>query len=204
MATDLKRRVGELEDELKRRHERIAELRDEIDQQRELISRLRENTEANASLIDSWCEAFNMVVTDDGGWTWNPFISKHNKLVDDYNDLVRRWNKVVPLMRQQNVGRPLAASEAQRAQVLKLHKAGKSLRGIAAETSLSFATVRTIIGKQAGTDRTTKMHHARIDIDRQQQATWKRQRRDIGALPRRIKQVLEDGRELVKEAKGLK
>jgi Helix-turn-helix domain of resolvase len=45
----------------------------------------------------------------------------------------------------QDVGRPLAASEAQAATVTKLHKAGKSLRAIVDETSLSPRTVRTIV-----------------------------------------------------------
>jgi hypothetical protein len=55
--------------------------------------------------------------------------------------------------------------------VLKPRKSGKSLRGVAAETSLGLNTVRTIIAKQSGTDRATKMHRARIEIDRGQQAT---------------------------------
>ena len=37
--------------------------------------------------------------------------------------------------------------------MLKLHKAGKSLRGIVDETSLSLQTVRTIVGRKNGTDR---------------------------------------------------
>ena len=73
-----------------------------------------------------------MQMTDSGKWTWAPFKQHYFDLIDEYNDLVRRWNKLVPLVHPQNVGRPLAASEAQCAQVLKLRKAGKSLRGIAA------------------------------------------------------------------------
>jgi DNA-binding NarL/FixJ family response regulator len=46
------------------------------------------------------------------------------------------------------VGRPLAASDAQRDAVLKLHKAGKSLRTIAAQTNLGLRTVRTIVDQQ--------------------------------------------------------
>ena len=48
------------------------------------------------------------------------------------------WNKALPLINghAQPVGRPLTASEAQQAPVLKQHKAGKSLRWIAEETWL--------------------------------------------------------------------
>jgi DNA-binding NarL/FixJ family response regulator len=48
------------------------------------------------------------------------------------------------------IGRPLAASEAQQRQVLVMRKEGKSLRTIAAKTSLSPRTVRTIVGKVEG------------------------------------------------------
>jgi predicted nucleic acid-binding Zn-ribbon protein len=200
---DHKRRIGELEDEIKRRNERISELRDEIDKQRELIGRMREALEDNEHLIENWIDAFEMVMGDDGKYRWDSFIDERDEIIGMFVDLRRRWNKVVPLLNQQNVGRPLAASEAQAAQVVKLRKAGKSLRGIAADTSLGLSTVRTIIAKQSGTDRTTQKHRGRIEIDQQQQARWKRQKRSINALPRRINQVLEDGRELVKEAKGL-
>ena len=56
----------------------------------------------------------------------------------------------------QPVGRPLQASEAQCEHVRKLRKVGKSLRWIAEETSLTLSTVRTIVSKADGTDRTSQ------------------------------------------------
>jgi hypothetical protein len=103
-----------------------------------------------------------------------------------------------------NVGRPLAASEAQRAAVLKLRKAGKSLRVIAEETSLGLRTVCTIVDQGNGTDRTTVKHLARIDPDRKLEASWRARKRVRDSLPKRIGETLERGRALVKEAKGLK
>jgi hypothetical protein len=146
-----------------------------------------------------------MTVTDSGGWTWEPFWKEHDELVDDFNAIVRDWNKYLPLIngRTQPVGRPLAASDAQAAQVLRLHKRGRSLRGIADDTNLSFATVRTIVGKTNGSDRTTRKHRARIEIDRQRMIRWKRQKRTGSGLPRWAQHVVEEGRKLVKEAKGL-
>jgi hypothetical protein len=119
----------------------------------------------------------------------------------------RRWNKYLPVINREprNVGRPLAASEAQVVQVRKLRKAGRSLRHIAEDTSLSVDTVRTIVGKMNGNDRTTTKHRQRLErIDeRQRLVKWKRQRRTGDALPRRVQRVVEEGRALVKEAKGL-
>jgi hypothetical protein len=200
--------VGELQDELKRKDERIEELRQEIDEQRELIERLRNHAEDYSQCIESWCEAFEMEMTDDGGWTWQPWRENHNKIVDDYNDLVRRWNKYLPLINRQprNVGRPVAASEAQIREVLQRRRAGESLRNIAEEMTLGLQTVRTVIGQKAGSDRTTRHHRQRferIDIDQQQRRKWKRQRDTGNRLPKRVNAFLKEGQALVKEAKGL-
>jgi Homeodomain-like domain len=58
--------------------------------------------------------------------------------------------KYIALIAHRNIGRPLAASDAQRATVLKLHKAQHSLRSIAEDVNLSLRTVRTIIDKRDG------------------------------------------------------
>jgi hypothetical protein len=86
--------------------------------------------------------------------------------------------------------------------VRKLRKAGKSLRWIAEETSLGLNTVRTIVGKLDGTDRTSRKELERID-NRQRAIRWKREKRTGDALPRQAQRVVEKGRELLKEAKGL-
>jgi hypothetical protein len=194
-----------VDERIKERDRRIAELRDEVDELRDLVQRLREHAEDYDNVIEQWKEAFQMTETDGGGWTWEPFWQEHWATINDYNAIVRDWNKYLHLIngRTQPVGRPLAASEAQVARVLKLHKAGKSLRGIVDETSLGLNTVRTIVGKANGTDRTTKHHRARIEIDRAQIASQKRQRRTGAALPRQAQRVVEEGQALIKEAKGL-
>jgi uncharacterized coiled-coil protein SlyX len=189
-------RIDELEDEIKHRDRRIEELRREIDELRDLVRRMEEQVDDADNVIERWKETFDMVQTKDGHWSWAPFWDERNATIDRLNDLVRRWNKAVPIIngRAQPVGRPLAASEAQVAQVRKLRKAGKSLRWIAEETSLTLSTVRTIVGKTDGSDRTTRKHRDRIEPDRQQAARRKRQRRDGDALPRRAQRVVEEGR----------
>ena len=122
---------------------------------------------------------------------WGPFWEQHNGLIDDYNDLVRRWNKCLPRINGEprNVGRPLAASEAQCVQVLKMHKGGDSLRAIAEETSLGLRTVRTIVEQKRGSDSTTKKHRGRLDISGVL-ITWKRQKR-TQHLPKRAQTLVE-------------
>jgi hypothetical protein len=89
-------------------------------------------------------------------------------------------------------------------QVRKLRKSGMSLRGIADETSLPLHTIRTIVGKVNGTDRTTIKHLERIDPDRARQVSWKARKRTRDALPRQINEALKTSAELLKAAKGLK
>jgi Helix-turn-helix domain of resolvase len=62
------------------------------------------------------------------------------------------------VVKPRNVGRPLAVSGAQAQQVLKMHKAGASLRGVAEETNLGLRTVRTIIEQGNRTERTTRKY----------------------------------------------
>ena len=58
---------------------------------------------------------------------------EHRKLVREWNRFADDYNSVVA---PRNLGRPLAASDDQMAEVRKLRKGGASLRRIAAETSV--------------------------------------------------------------------
>lgn len=210
---DHEKRIADLEDELKQRDRRLAELRDEVDELRASRQKLIEACEEHEAITESWCETFDMELTD-GGWTWKPFWEQHNKLVDEHRHLVRLWNRHIAAAHPgRNVGRPLAASEAQIQEVRRLRRFGVmdigsnepptplSLRQIAEQTSLSLATVRTIVDQANRTDRTTRKHLARILPDKAQVARDKRQRRSGNALPRRINAALAQGRKSVKEAR---
>jgi hypothetical protein len=201
MADDDARRIGELQDEIRHRDRRINELRREIDEQRDLVRRMEEHLEDYRHNVEAWCETFGMEMTEDGAWSWKPFWEKHARVVESYNDLVKRWNRYVPLIKGQPVGRPLAASEAQCAQVRRLREAGRSLRAIAEETGLGLNTVRTIVDKARGADRTVRRHRARIEPDRQAAIEWRRRKRIGDALPGRVNRLLEDNRGLREEAK---
>jgi hypothetical protein len=189
--------VADLEEKLEAKDKRIAELRDELDEERERCQRMREHIEERESIIQSWIEAFELELKDDGNYSMGPFWAGYNKHIDEYNDLVRQWNRFCVSTRQRNVGRPLAASDAQSAQVLKLHKKGVSLWSIVDETSLGFQTVRTVIAKQIGADRTTKRHRHRLTLD----PGLRRIARTGNAMPGQVNRLLKAGRDLVKEAK---
>lgn len=104
--------------------------------------------------------------------------------------------------RLRNVGRPIAASDAQQEQVLKHHKAGKSLRWIAEAMTLSRRTVDTIVKRADGTDRATLRRLQRIAPDKFADARERARARTRDALPQRINAFLAEGRELLKESKG--
>lgn len=206
--TDPHDRIAELEDKLKQSERRVQELKADLDKERDLVSRMREHVESCSAQTESWIEAFDMVLGDDGKWHWNPTLAAGNEWFEKYSGLLRQWNAAVndfnSVVAPRNVGRPLEASEAQRAQVLKLRKGGMSLRAIADEVSLGLQTVRTIVGQRDGTDRTTVKYARRIDPERTAAVRWRARQRTRDGLPKRINESLADGRDLVKEAKGLK
>ena len=177
-------RIAELEDTLKQRDRRIVELTAERDEERELAAEMREYAEDAHAMIERWIEAFDMEMNDDGVWEWGTetFIDRYHTLMDRYLDLSKRWNKIIPYYnavvapRLRNLGRPLAASLAQKADVLKRRKAGQSLRGIADETFLSLRTVRTIVDKANGVDRATLARLQRIMPDRLERLAQARER----------------------------
>jgi hypothetical protein len=64
--------------------------------------------------------------------------------------------------------------------------------------------IQRSLGLRRGSDESKpnqRIH--RIDPDRQRIARWKRQKRAGDALPRQAQRVVAEGRDLIKEAKGL-
>lgn len=188
-------------EEMKRR---IADLKRELDAAHDLIQRLTENIEDFSAMNEQWKEAFEMVMGDNGKWTWSKDFAMGSQWYDKYAALLKEWNQFVGIfnatVEHRNAGRPLEASEAQILEVRRLRKAGMSLRKIAEETSLALSTVRTIVGRDAGTDRTTKRHLERID-DRAAMASWRSRQRTRKALPARITAFEDDAAALLKEVK---
>jgi DNA-binding NarL/FixJ family response regulator len=157
-------------------------------------------------MIDRWVEAFEMTLSDNGTYSPAPWIAKMESYLDKYNALAAQWNKFIPkynaAVAPRGIGRPLAASEAQQRQVLVMRKEGKSLRTIAAKTSLSRRTVRTIVGKAEGTDRTTKRTNElrKLELNRANMAAYRARKRTRDALPKQITELVNRGRDIVKRS----
>jgi hypothetical protein len=198
-------RIAELEDQLKEAERRIAELRQERDDARDLVQRQAEHVHDCRDQTERWIEAFDMSLNEEGDWVWQRAFVQGEEWYHKYVDLLKKWNKLIPKYNAaivpKDVGRPLQASQAQCKEVVRLHKSGASLRAIADDTSLS--TVRTIVGRQTGADRTTRKRMERIMPDRLKEASWNAKLRSRKALPRQINESLKAGEALTKEAKGL-
>ena len=103
------------------------------------------------------------------------------------------------------IGRPLAASEKQRVDVRNRRKAGEGLRSIAHATNLSVRSVRTVVEKDAGTDRTSKRAKElrRNEFTRQRAAAFRARKKAHEALPGQVRELQKTGAKLIKRAKGL-
>ncbi len=210
---ELKARIEELESDLERRDDQIKELRQERDQARDLVDQMRERIEDSNSLIDSWIEVFDMQHYEEGVWLFDSGLSElwnsYRDLLETHNKLVREWNKFIgdynKTVAPRNSGRPLQASDAQVKEVRKLRKAGLSLRLIGEQTALGLRTVRTIVEKDLGADRTSKQTNLlrKREFDRLRAADYRARKKARDQLPNRINQTLKRGEELVKAAKGL-
>ena len=93
-----------------------------------------------------------------------------NALVEKYNEPIARHNQVLGrfyrnIAAVNPVGRPMATSEAQQAEILKHHKAGRSSRWIAKEMTLSRQAVMSVTGKFDKTDRSTAQRRLKLGLE---------------------------------------
>jgi hypothetical protein len=216
MAEQDEERIRDLEDRLRvlaTFHEgdkrQIAQLKAELGEAHQLIDELRDNAQDYRDTMESWKQSFYMELIDNAG-TWREATGvweAHDALVEKHRDLVTRWNRNVDrfnaIAAPKNIGRPLAASEAQIARVRALRKNGTSLRDIAMETNLGFQTIRTILGHAAGSDRATMKRMERIDPENAMVREWRGRKRTRQSLPKKIEKVINDADALIKRAKGL-
>ena len=207
---DYEQKIAELEDTIKLRDARIKELIEERDAERALVTEAREHVEGANSMIDQWVEAFDMEPDDTGTWHWqSKLMAAYDELRPRHLDLRSDWNKFVPKYnavvapRLRNFGRPLGASPAQRDNVLKRRKDGQPLRLIADETGLSLRTVRTIVEKANGTDRSAIARLQRIAPDKLAEAGERARKRTRDALPRNITKTRKGGEALSKKLRGI-
>jgi hypothetical protein len=201
--TEHTQKIVDLERELKFRDRRINELKNEIDGLRQEVREMEDGVTERDAYLEQFITTFGLELDNDGYYRNGDFIQGHQRLADEYNDLVGRHNKLVRcfnanIVRVQPVGRLIAASEAQQDRVLKLHKAGKSSRWIADEMGLSRRTVTTVIAKSEGTDRTTSRHRLRLGLQPKRK-DWRQAA--IMSLPRHATELRKEAKKLLKEAR---
>jgi hypothetical protein len=196
--THLRVRVKQLVDEL-------GEMRKLVTAMWEHIEKADEQIERSNEIIRRRIEDFEMMLADKGGEWRDGLIGRYNDLANDYNRLVKKWNRhVVSLKGSPTIGRPLQASEAQQAQAWKLRKAGGTLRDIARETNLSIQSIRTIISRQKGASRPNNKRSElrKTKLSCQRPVSWRPGERTRDALADQIK-VLQGGEELLKDGRDL-
>ena len=200
------------QDEIAWLRERLDQTRAEKDEALALVDEVRESLSEYRDIQESWKDVFDMTPDDRGVWMFDnqaDLFSKYDKLLTDYNKLIRDWNKFVPrynaTINPKDAGRPLAASEAQVANVKKHRKAGLSLRATAKETGLSLRTVRTILDNDEGKGRTAerKGELRRLEFGRLRAAAFRAKKRNFDALPKQIAQWEKSADLLEKAARGL-
>jgi hypothetical protein len=199
-------RIADLEHELKIKDKRIAELKNELDNANDLVRRFEELARDRDAYLENFITTFGLELNDSGEWENGECIRDQKRTVGAYRDLVIRYNKLVSIWNRSTassrpVGRPLAASDAQQAQIIKHRKDGKSERWIAEEMTLSRRTVTTVINRHSTKDRTTAQHRRKLAIEPSVK-DWRVAARD--RLPKEATKLFRKSGELLKEAKGLK
>jgi hypothetical protein len=76
-------RIRELEDALKEAERRVAEVRAERDQSFELVEQMKDHVSDVDALIDSWIEAFEMQLSEDGKRTRDALPESIKKILAD-------------------------------------------------------------------------------------------------------------------------
>lgn len=208
MEKDLESRVTELEDEVKLLKRQLDDARAERDDALATIGEQNEWLEDQRSVLDQWIAAFDMVQNDKGEWSFGEWVRQRDELTDKYFAQIADWNKfvgqynAVVAPKWRNIGRPLAASDAQKARVLGLRKEGESLQSIADETNLSLRTVRTIVDKADGVDRTTLARLEKIAPEKIKEKLERANRKSRKYLPARINALIAEADSLKKKARG--
>jgi len=75
--------LARIEDALKEAERRIAEMRVERDEAFELVEQMKEHVSDVDALIDSWIEAFEMQLSEDGKRTRDALPERINEILAD-------------------------------------------------------------------------------------------------------------------------
>ena len=207
---DLKAQLEELRFEradLKERNETLKEwnetLKEAVDERREYVADARQAIDNYSSFILEPAEEDGFVQSRIG-----TVIDEHNDLVERYEKLRRKHNRLVQEWNRAFTptapGRPVEASDEQQDSVRRLRKKGRSLRGIASDTGLSFKTVRSIVGHMSGASDRAKRDQLKREreLGRLRQADARARKRAKDALFTETQRLLKDGERLQRAGEG--
>ena len=200
-----------LEDDVKRLTKRLDDIRREHDETVALVSIQCETLALQDEALQNWRDHIDVFfwveAIKDAEASRKEYADRYEALLAKWNAFVPEYNKVVA-QKKRNFGRPPAASNAQAARVLDLHKADQSLRSIAEDINIGVRTLRTIIDKKDGVDRATQARLERIAPDRITTTKQRALQRKLAGIPQRLKRLLKDmdrlTADLDKRAKGMK
>jgi hypothetical protein len=198
--------ITHLRDRVRKLVEELGEVRSLVTAMREHVEKVDAQVERSNEFIRRWIEVFEIMPAYRGGEPKDGLIGRYNDLANEYNKLVKKWNRYVGSLKgSRAIGRPLQASKTQQAQVRKLRKAGDTLREIAHETNLSIQTVRTIISPKKSVDRPNKKRNElrKNKLSCQDTISWRAGARTRGTPGDQINKVLRDGEDLLKDGQAL-
>jgi septation ring formation regulator EzrA len=203
--------IGDLEDDVKRLTKRLDDIRCEHDETVALVSIQCETLALQEEALQNWRDQIDVFfwveAIKDAEASRKENADRYEARWRSGTRLSPEYNEVVA-QKKRNFGRPPAASNAQAARVLDLHKADQSLRSIAEDINIGVRSVRTIIDKKDGVDRATQARLERIAPDRITTTKQRALQRKLAGIPQRLKRLLKDmdrlTADLDKRAKGMK
>ena len=202
-----------LKENLRHVRGRLADKERDLQAADAMVAEMRGEIERQGELLERWIEVFDMQMNEDGNWLFDSaqteLWEKHAELLDEFNKLLRDWNRFVPkynaVVADQPLrgrGRPRAASEAQEAEVLRLKNGGASYSVIVAATGLSAKTVRTIVTAPQKAERERRKLKKRI-LNREAAARYRARTCGRALIEKEVNESAKRQAKLIKAAKGL-
>ena len=200
---DLKGQLDLARQECRDLKERNEDLEEMLDEQREYVADAWQAIENYSSFLLEPADQEGLVQSRLG-----TIIDEYNSLADEYNKLLRKHHRLVSDWNRRLIppvpGRPIQASDDQQEAVRKLRKSGRSLRGIALDTGLSFKTVRTIAAhmeRKSAKVKRDRLNRERL-LGKLRQADARARKRAKDGLVAESQRLLKDGERLRKAAEG--
>ena len=88
-----------LKENLRHVRRRLADKERDLQAADAIVAEMREEVEQQGELREHWIEVFDMQMNEDGNWLFDreqtELWAKHEELLDEFDKLVRAWNRFV-------------------------------------------------------------------------------------------------------------